>query len=354
MYASVGDGHKSTAEAIYEQLSMQKDINLKLIDIFDFSKINIAAVINRINSKNLIFGLLYNFIWNQDSLKRFGNNTSSLLNINFQSLHNYIDSFSPDLVICTHALAAFVSINHRIKIPVVAIVTDNRVSPAWISSKIDYYFVSNKVSKIDLVTNGININKIFNYGIPLKSQFYGSNLPKPSTNKLSILVLAVGFGIYGYPDMFSNKLIKEIRIIEKIYNVTVVCGKNNRFKEKMIQSKLKGVKLLGFTKNMADLMSQSSIIVTKPGGVATSEALYLGKPIIFIDKGFGQEKRHIEYLVNSGSAIELQDISNLSYVLKLLENSRLLKIISNSTSKKKQLNSTLSIKEKIISIIKKS
>ena len=61
--------------------------------------------------------------------------------------------------------------------------------------------------------------------------------------------------------------------------------------------------LKGFVDNVDVLMDASDCIITKPGGLTTSELLAKKLPAIIVNPIPGQEDRNIEFLVNSGAAI---------------------------------------------------
>lgn len=64
-------------------------------------------------------------------------------------------------------------------------------------------------------------------------------------------------------------------------------------KELNISSK---VKILGFTDKVPELMSISDLVVTKPGGLTTTESLASHLPIIIINPIPGQEEENADFL----------------------------------------------------------
>ena len=51
------------------------------------------------------------------------------------------------------------------------------------------------------------------------------------------------------------------------------------------------------------MMDAADCIITKPGGLTTSEFLAKGLPAIIVDPIPGQEERNMEFLVNNGAAV---------------------------------------------------
>ena len=52
-------------------------------------------------------------------------------------------------------------------------------------------------------------------------------------------------------------------------------------------------------------MDAADCIITKPGGLTTSEALSKGLPMIMSNPVPGQEDRNVEFLLNAGAAIKV-------------------------------------------------
>jgi processive 1,2-diacylglycerol beta-glucosyltransferase len=74
-------------------------------------------------------------------------------------------------------------------------------------------------------------------------------------------------------------------------------------------------KILGFTKEMHELMAIADIVVSKPGGLTTSEALARGLPMIVANPIPGQETRNSDYLLEHGAAVKIDHPSQLSLKL---------------------------------------
>ena len=95
------------------------------------------------------------------------------------------------------------------------------------------------------------------------------------------------------------------------------------------------VKVLPYTNKVPELMSAADLVITKPGGLTTTESLASGLPIIVINPIPGQEEENAEFLEEHNVGIWLKkndnieeklfDIFNNSEVLqKMKVNARLL------------------------------
>ena len=66
------------------------------------------------------------------------------------------------------------------------------------------------------------------------------------------------------------------------------------------------VRVLGFTDKVPELMHIASIVVSKPGGLTTTETLACELPMIVINPIPGQEEENAEFLEQKGVAVWLK------------------------------------------------
>jgi processive 1,2-diacylglycerol beta-glucosyltransferase len=75
----------------------------------------------------------------------------------------------------------------------------------------------------------------------------------------------------------------------------------------------------GFTNEVAKLMACSDLVITKPGGLTTSECLAMGLPMVVYAPIPGQEERNADYVLEQGAALKAVDLISLEYrVLQLI------------------------------------
>jgi len=76
---------------------------------------------------------------------------------------------------------------------------------------------------------------------------------------------------------------------------------------------------LGFTSEVPRLMAAADLVVTKPGGLSTSECMAMGVPMIVSAPIPGQEERNADYLLENGAALKAIDDLALEHRLRLLQ-----------------------------------
>ena len=143
-----------------------------------------------------------------------------------------------------------------------------------------------------------------------------------AADRTTILVSAGGFGVGRVEDLFTC-----LSELQHPSQVVFLCGRNEDLKKKLDklaarQSAGSRVSFmnLGFTTQVDELMSASDILLGKPGGLTTSEALAKGLVFVIVNPIPGQEERNSDHLLEEGVAIRCNNLPALAYkVDRLLE-----------------------------------
>ena len=196
------------------------------------------------------------------------------------------------------------------------------------SEYIDYFFVSNKEMKISLSNEGIADFKIFVTGIPLSSRFK-EKFDKEKifeefeldSSKTTILFF-VG-GEFGLGRKRTSLVFRALIRLFKNFQVVAISGKNKRMNSKLkkivdLYNASDRVKVLDYTNKVPELMSISNVVITKPGGLTTTESLVSNLPLILINPIPGQEEENADFLVRNGVAIWIKKKDNIARILKNL------------------------------------
>ena len=179
--------------------------------------------------------------------------------------------------------------------------------------------------KDELTERGVESRKIYATGIPLSNRFLlNYNKPKIlqgynlSIDKKTILFFAGGEFGFGKDKTF-NRLKAIIDNFPEL-QVIAVAGRNEKMKERFdtlveeTQSQ-NTVKILSFTNQVPELMSVSDLVITKPGGLTTTESLASGLPLIIIDPLPGQEEENAEFIEKSGAGIWIRNKDDIKTIL---------------------------------------
>jgi len=101
-------------------------------------------------------------------------------------------------------------------------------------------------------------------------------------------------------------------------------GRNEKLQKRLEQAEVPPrhrLRVFGFTTAMDELMAAADVVVTKPGGLTTSEALARGAAIAVVNPIPGQESRNSDFLLENGAAVKINNVATLAHKLgRLLGN----------------------------------
>jgi processive 1,2-diacylglycerol beta-glucosyltransferase len=139
-----------------------------------------------------------------------------------------------------------------------------------------------------------------------------------------LLVLGGGFGMGPVAEILA-----ELDKVEHAFQTLVVAGKNEELRRELaVQNRRHPTHVLGFVTNMQELMAVSDLIISKPGGLTTSEALAMGKPLFILNPIPGQEAANSDFLLEHGAAAKANRVEDLPFRLTQLLGSKKLKELS--------------------------
>src|SRR5204863_7446988 len=107
------------------------------------------------------------------------------------------------------------------------------------------------------------------------------------------------------------------------FQTLVVAGRNEKLRRNLACGDFRHpTRILGFVTNMHELMAVADLIVTKPGGLTSSEALAMGKPLFILNPIPGQEAANSDFLLERGAAVKVNRVEDLPYRMEQLLGSR--------------------------------
>lgn len=313
---TAGQGHNSTAKAVESYLS-QLGADVKIVDVFDYINRILAKTISEgYNVSTKVAAKPYEQIYSHyEKRSKTADDISAMRVTNslFASkLKKYLDDFSPDAVVCTHVFAAAIigvlKRKGQFRQPVYGIVTDFTVHPFWEEAiHIDYLVTPNELLNVQCYKKGFKRSQILPLGIPIDPKFAKRSNTKENCRRLlgldpqKFTVLFMS-GSMGYGDVAGT--VKKLDEVKVDYQIISICGNNSSAKEKIDKLDLtKKILNLGYVTNVDVIMDAADCIITKPGGLTTSEALAKNLPIIIANPIPGQEVRNTEFLLNNGCAM---------------------------------------------------
>jgi len=346
--ASVGAGHKRAAEAIEAALRLEDaNIDVRTIDVMDpkfadrvftyFYKDWYLALC----SGQSVFGTMGNvcvgfFFDRANSVQKgtltgggFLNNRRLCMTMILNVL-DFLCDFEPDVIVHTHFLSAEIIAGLRrhntYTCPQVTAITDMDVHAWWYQQPCEKYFVPRPLAQTQLELHGVPPQDIMIAGVPImpvfadmvdasrnlslaqKRERFGSHMDakvdlwdSPEDSRPVILIMSGGSSVR---TLYSNMLFLPTPSI-----IVVVCGREADLRVELENNfevpRQHKVCFIGFTETMHELMAICDVIVTKPGGLITSEALACSLMIVVVDPYAGQEERNAAMLLEEGAAIQV-------------------------------------------------
>ena len=325
-----GGGHNTAAKAIQEELlskNIQADFKeyLEIIDSKLKDEIN-NLYIKSTNKNGKIFKNVYNLgkIYEKTNLK---SPVYFLNSLSKEKLYNYIQNNQYQFVITTHLFAAqaLTAIKKEHPIHFMQVATDYVSIPFWEETEPDYFIIPSKELEENFLEKGIKKETLLPFGIPVKKQFRNSYNKEEMKKELNLDVTKKYILILNGSMGFGN--VKEIaqKLLENIEDVTLIisCGNNDKLL-KTLNKEYKGNErliALSYTNELGKYMASSDIILSKPGGLTTTEVTTMRKPLIHIMPIPGCENDNANFFADRKMSLKFDNINQVIENTKaLLEN----------------------------------
>jgi processive 1,2-diacylglycerol beta-glucosyltransferase len=332
--ASVGAGHLRAAQAVELALrELDPSAQVNNVDVLTltnaaFRRIYGKAYLDLVNLAPQLLGIVYDFMdrpraprsrrdWMRGAWEK----------INLARLCDLLECQAWDMIVNTHFLPAEIIAclrkGRKIKTPQMTVTTDFQTHRLWKNEPCDHYTTATDEGAAYLASFGVPQEKISVTGIPIHPVF---SRPKDRAQCLNkhglkgdrpvVLQLAGGFGVGPIARLYDA-----ILQIQQPLEMVVVAGRNEKLR-KQLQSvdvpRRHRAQVLGFTSEIDELMCAADLIVSKPGGLTTSEALARGAAMAIVNPIPGQESRNSDYLLESGAAIKINNIATMPLKLSKL------------------------------------
>jgi processive 1,2-diacylglycerol beta-glucosyltransferase len=281
-------------------------------------------------------GLFINFFFDKANVVEKGtltgggflNNRRLCMSMTLHFLH-FLCEFEPDVIVHTHFLSAEIIAGLRrhngYTVPQMTVVTDMDVHAWWYQQPCEKYFVPRDLCRHQLELYGVPPEDIEVSGIPILPSFKEASerssqlsseqkrfnfktsmdcdvdLWQSADDQRPIVML-----MSGGPSVFST--YRSLLNLKTPCIIVVVCGREANVKKQLEEIAVPPhitVSILGFTKTLHELMVVADVIVTKPGGLITSEALACGLMVVVMDPYAGQEERNAAMLLEEGAGIQV-------------------------------------------------
>ncbi|MGH7551974.1 MAG: MGDG synthase family glycosyltransferase, partial [Longimicrobiales bacterium] len=220
--------------------------------------------------------------------------------------------------VCTHFLPSQLAAGRPGLPPFVQVMTDFVLHRYWVQPRVRDHFVAGpdiardlagRILAVRVQATGIPISPVFER--PLQAAEarteWGLDCARPVA-----LVMGGGLGL-GVETAAVASLAADVPGLQ----IVAVTGRNTAAKARLERLGVPAdlLRVLGYVQGMERLLPAADVVVTKPGGLTTSEALAVGKPLILTRPIPGHEAANLEFLRSRGVALAAPRDSELTVVL---------------------------------------
>jgi 1,2-diacylglycerol 3-beta-galactosyltransferase len=232
-----------------------------------------------------------------------------------QGIRSLLAATRPDVIVSVHPLLNHVTLHALadlgLKTPLVTVVTDPvNAHSAWFARDVAACAVPTPVVRDLALANGLDASRVHVLGMPIDPAF---TLPITATRAErraaigiapdlpAVLVIGGGDGAYGLAE--TVHALASARLDAQLL---VVTGHNHRLYAGLqrLQPRFQmPTKILGFVRNMPELMRAADIVVTKAGPGTISEAIASELPIVLTGAIPGQEEGNVGLVLEHGLGV---------------------------------------------------
>lgn len=311
-----GCGHNSAALAVGEALD-RRGIENKLVDPLSFDESSAGDIASAVYTEILrkapkLFGAIYK-IGDLYSSTKLTSPVYLANKVYSERLGRYITENNYDCVICTHLfpMEAMTALKKRgFSVPAYGVLTDYTCVPFFEETKLDGYFIPHEDLRHEMLLHGMSDSHLFASGIPVSAKFSDHVEKNEARERLGIpadeemlLVMSGGVGcghIY--------EICEEITEMghKRNFCAYILVGRNNEMKEEIDRrfGAARRIKTIPFTDEVNLYMNAADVMISKPGGLTSTEAAVAGVPLVQLLTYTGCEAKNIEFFSSRGMSLK--------------------------------------------------
>jgi processive 1,2-diacylglycerol beta-glucosyltransferase len=341
---TAGAGHLQAAAALEEAWrALRPRDTLERLDVLDFTsrfyrKVYVESYVKLVEHAPDVWAHVFKKTDDPAYIRKMTRLRRALSQLTTSKFVARLRKSKPEIVVCTHYMPSEIVSAWKAETkrpPLLAnVVTDFEAHAFWMQPGVDFYFVAAEETKARLVARGLTADQVVVTGIPVSARFANVGDVSAVRKRLGLrddlpvlLVLGGGFGMGPVV-----QILHELNKLSALTQIVVVCGRNEELRrEAAVIDMRHPTRVFGFVTNMHELMAVCDLVITKPGGLTTSEALALGKPVFVLNPIPGQEAANSDFLLENGAAAKANRVEDLPFRLeKLLTSSRLAELAQNA------------------------
>jgi processive 1,2-diacylglycerol beta-glucosyltransferase len=322
LHASLGAGHLNAAKALSEAFNLFPDVYVLSEDALAYaSTIYRSAVTQAYKQLSEKAPQLYKAFYegsNIDDLEKSLDNNLAWAKLErpfFQGLGQFVKDFDPDAIVCVQQIPSrllhLLEKEDRTSKPQYVVVTDVIAHSTWLNYGVEGYFLPNSLSANLLIQRGVNPSFLNVTGIPVKLEIMQPKTKSEMRSHHQIpadIPLVTLFG-GGLNPKRVRLMVSDLLASPMPLTLIVVAGRNEKLTEALEdltdgpQVKLRKLELIDYVDN---LVVASDLVITKAGGLITSEILARGTPMVIVEPIPGQEEQNADVIAAAGAGVQLR------------------------------------------------
>lgn len=313
--ASYGEGHRRAAQAVERAMrELCPELEIVRRDFFEM----VSPLINRWTRTAYVVAVRYApLIWHAfyRATERISPRSPLQRIINRYGRHeleDFLAAAMPRLIVHTFPTPAGIvsdlRVEGRLQVANAVVITDHAVHSQWIHPSVDRYYVGAEEVRDGMVARGVPADKVVVSGIPILPGFGQSHDVAAIRRELGVhkpFVVLCMAGAYGLIGGF-DRVLRQIAQTPLDASLVVVTGHDTALRQALAEvyvHKDNEFIMLGYREDMDRLMAASSVLVSKAGGLTTSEAMASGLPMIIFRPIPGQEEENVKLVVGRGAGV---------------------------------------------------
>lgn len=312
--ANTGEGHNSSGQALLHAMKA-KGIDVEMKDVLSIAKPNKPEKVSH-NSKQVtkayvkstegfnMFSLVYSLAeWVSSNLNKHRHSPIYWANkVHWKRLWHYIENNGFDAVIAVHLFAAekltALKREGKLKIPSFFVMTDYTIHAFLNDTELDYYIIPHKDLIPLWVKEGFREEQLIPIGIPVNEALFTKRVPMgkareevaeslgfklkesdaPEKNSRWYMMMSGSMG-FGNMTVQLKEFIAHMRPNSR---VICVCGRNEKNYKAIARDFVHDWRIcpLRYTDKIPLLMDACDVILSKPGGITTTESFIKNIPLV--------------------------------------------------------------------------
>lgn len=363
---NTGEGHNSSGKALQAAL-IRHGVECDLKDTLAIKSAWLSKVVSDIyefSIKISLFGLVYKLAEQYSAHQfKFKSPIYSFSGLYATEIAHLISEGQYDGVICVHLFPAeaITKIRHQYSqyVPAIFVMTDYTCIPLLYETELDKYVIPHPDLIDEFKDKGLISSRLKAVGIPINEERFITRVPKEEARQLVNMYFewreANGkwFLIMGGSMGFGkiSELVKQLRMhITKQDRIICICGRNEKLRKQIKKHfpMSSVVKVLGYTSKIALIMDACDVLLTKPGGITSTEAIIKNIPLVHINPIKGLEEYNSAFFKKKGMAFKGDTLEEQVEMAIQLSNDR---VAQERMTEIQRLNSNLNSSNEIADLI---